>query len=319
MISLLFRKFSEMLMLLLFITFISFLILRLAPGDPVLQLLKVDELAVSQEQLEALREDMGFNEPLLVQYGQWLLNFIRLDFGESYATGQPVMEMILTGLPATLELTFSSLLVMLLLSIPLGSLAALYRNSWLDHASRALSILGAAIPSFWLGLLLVDLFGVRLGWLPTMGRDGFTSLLLPSFTLGIAMSGVYVRLLRSSLLDSLSREFITAARSRGLSPSRVFVVHALRHSLPPVITVFGVSLGGLIGGVVVIEVIFAYPGIGKLALDAIKQRDYPLIQGYILVMGIVVFIVNTAVDLSYRFLNPELTSKLTLKAKDISP
>ncbi|MFB5675782.1 nickel ABC transporter permease [Paenibacillus terreus] len=315
MIRILTRRFAEVLLFMLFITFISFLFIRLAPGDPALTILNVDELSVSQEQVEALREEMGFNKPLLVQYGVWLFDFVRLDFGQSYVTGQPVMEMVLTGLPTTLELTAGALLIMLAVSVPLGSLAALYRNSWIDQISRILSIIGAAVPSFWLGLIFIDLFGVRLNWLPTMGRDGFQSLLLPSLTLGLAISGVYVRLLRSSLLDSLSQEFIRAARSRGLSERRIFVKHAFRHSLPPVITVFGVSLGSLIGGVVVVEVLFAYPGIGKLVVDAVRQRDYPLIQGYILIMAAFVFVVNTAVDLSYRYLNPEMK----LKEKEARP
>jgi peptide/nickel transport system permease protein len=309
MVQILARKFFEVLFFVLFITFVSFLFVRLAPGDPVLTILNVDELSVSQEQVEALREEMGFNKPLLVQYGLWLLKFIQFDFGESYVTGQPVMDLILMGLPATFELAIGALLVMLIVSIPLGSLSALYRNSWIDQVSRILSILGAAIPSFWLGLIFIDLFGVRFNWLPTMGREGFVSLILPSLTLGLAISSVYVRLLRSSLLDSLSQEFIRAARTRGLSERRIFLVHAFRHSLPPVITVFGVSLGSLIGGVVVIEVLFAYPGLGKLVVDAIRQRDYPLIQGYILIMAIIVFIVNTCVDLSYRYLNPEMKLK----------
>jgi peptide/nickel transport system permease protein len=303
------RKFFEVLVFVLFITFVSFLFVRMAPGDPVLTILNVDELSVSQEQVEALREDMGFNKPLLVQYGLWLMNFIQLDFGLSYATGQPVLDMILMGLPATIELSVGALVVMLLVSIPLGSLSALYRNSWIDRISRVLSILGAAVPSFWLGLIFIDLFGVRLNILPTMGRDGMISLILPSLTLGLAISSVYVRLLRSSLLDSLSQEFIRAARARGLSEMRIFFAHAFRHSLPPVITVFGVSLGSLIGGVVVIEVLFAYPGIGKMVVDAIRQRDYPLIQGYILIMAIIVFLVNTCVDISYRYLNPEMKLK----------
>ncbi|SFS57932.1 nickel ABC transporter permease [Paenibacillus sp. 453mf] len=309
MLRILARKLSEILFFLLFITFISFLFIRLAPGDPVLTILNVDELSVSQEQVDALREEMGFNEPLLVQYGQWLLNFIQLDFGNSYITGQPVMEVILTGVPATLELAVGALIVMLIVAIPLGSLSALYRNSWIDHLSRVLSILGAAVPSFWLGLIFIDLFGVRLHWLPTMGRDGWITLILPSLTLGLAISSVYVRLLRSSLLESLSQDFIRAARGRGLSELRIFFMHAFRHSLPPVITFFGVSLGSLIGGVVVIEVLFAYPGVGKLVVDAIRQRDYPLIQGYILIMAVTVFIVNTFVDLSYRYLNPEMKLK----------
>lgn len=309
MLRILTLKFVEVLFFLLFITFISFLFIRLAPGDPVLTILNVDELSVSQEQVEALREEMGFNDPLLVQYGLWLLKFVQLDFGSSYITGQPVMEVIVTGLPATLELAVGALIVMLIVSIPLGSLSALYRNSWIDQLSRILSILGAAVPSFWLGLIFIDLFGVRLNWLPIMGRDGWITLVLPSLTLGLAISSVYVRLLRSSLLDSLSQEFIRAARARGLSERRIFFVHAFRHSLPPVITFFGVSLGSLIGGVLVIEVLFAYPGVGKLVVDAIRQRDYPLIQGYILMMAVIVFMVNTGVDLSYRYLNPEMKLK----------
>ncbi len=298
-----------MLVFILLITFASFLFVRLAPGDPVLTILNVDELSVSQEQVEQLREEMGFNNPLLVQYGHWLMNFVQLDFGSSYVTGQPVMEMILRGLPATLELTFGTMLVMFLVAIPLGSLSALYRDSWIDQLSRILSIIGAAVPSFWLGLIFIDLFSVRLNWFPTMGRDGYSTLILPALTLGLAISSVYVRLLRSSLLDSFNQEFIRAGRARGLPEYRIFFAHAFRYSLPPVITVFGVSFGSLIGGVVVIEVLFAYPGIGKMVVDAIRQRDYPLIQGYILIMAVIVFIVNTCVDLSYRYLNPELKIK----------
>ncbi|UQZ36472.1 nickel ABC transporter permease subunit NikB [Paenibacillus sp. PK3_47] len=309
MLKIILRKFLEVALFLLFITFISFLFIRLAPGDPALTILNADELSVSHEQIEQLREEMGFNDHLMVQYGEWLLKFVRLDFGNSYATGQPVTELLAGSLPATLELTFGSLAVMMIVTLPLASLSALYRDSWIDQISRALSVIGAAVPSFWLGLLLIDLFGVQLGWLPTMGRDGMTSIILPSLTLGLAISSVYLRLLRSSLLESLAEEFIVAGRARGLSERRIFWSYAFRHSLPPVITVFGVSLGSLIGGVVVIEVLFAYPGIGRLVVDSIRQRDYPLIQGYILVMAVTVFIVNTAVDLLNRYLNPQIRLK----------
>lgn len=309
MIHILRRRLVEVTLFLLLITFISFLFARLAPGDPVLTILRVDDVSVTNEQVEQLREELGFNEPLLIQYGHWLADFVKMDFGNSYITNQPVMEMLWSGLPATLELTAGGLLVMILIAVPLGSLAAIYRGSWIDKASRVVSLLGAAMPSFWLGLILIDLFAVRFGILPTMGRDGIISAVLPSITLGLAISSVYVRLLRSSLIDSLNQEYIRAARARGLSETRIFFAHALRASLPPVITVFGVSLGSLIGGVVVIEVIFAYPGIGKMVVDAIRGRDYPVIQGYILVMAIIVFMVNSAVDLSYRYLNPELRFK----------
>ncbi|MDM5221465.1 ABC transporter permease [Peribacillus sp. NJ11] len=309
MFRILFRRFIEVVIFVLVITFISFLFVRLAPGDPVLSILQVDDVSITNEQVNELREELGFNDPLFVQYGDWFADFIQLDFGNSYLTNQPVMEMIMGGLPATLELTIGALLVMLGIAIPLGAFAALYRGSWVDQLSRTVSLLGAAIPSFWLGLLLIDLFAVRWGALPTMGRDGFRSLILPSVTLGLAITSVYVRLLRSSLIDSLSQDFIRAARSRGISEIRIFFVHAFRYSLPPVITVFGVSLGSLIGGVVVIEVIFAYPGIGKMVVDSIRSRDYPVIQGYLLIMAIIVFMVNSAVDLSYRYLNPELRLK----------
>ncbi|SDC43979.1 peptide/nickel transport system permease protein [Terribacillus halophilus] len=309
MVRIIGRRLLEVVLFVLFVTFFSFLFLRLAPGDPALTILNVDELNVSQEQVDALREDMGFNDPLLVQYGKWLLDFIQLDFGNSYITSQPVLEMLLTGLPATLELTIGSLIVMLLVAIPLGSLSALYKDSWIDHISRYFSIIGAAVPSFWLGLILIDMFAVRLSWFPTMGRDSLLSLVLPAVTLGLAIAGVYVRLLRSSLLDSLGQEFVRAARARGISERRIFFSHAFRYSLPPVITVFGVSLGSLIGGVVVVEVLFAYPGVGKLVVDSIRQRDYPLIQGYIVLMAAIVFVVNTLVDLSYRYVNPELRLK----------
>lgn len=309
MFRILSRRFIEVLIFLLVITFISFLFVRLAPGDPVLSMLRVDDVSVTNDQVKALREQLGFNDPLLVQYGRWLADFVRLDFGNSYITNQPVMKMILSGLPATLELSFGALIVMLSMAIPLGSLAALYRGSWIDQVSRGVSLLGASIPTFWLALIFIDLFAVRWGILPPMGRDGIISAVLPSITLGLAITSVYVRLLRSSLLDSLSNEFIRAARSRGLSEMRIFFAHAFRYSLPPVITVFGISLGSLIGGVVVIEVIFAYPGIGKMVVDSIRSRDYAVIQGYIFVMAIIVFFVNSAVDLSYRYLNPELQIK----------
>lgn len=297
---------AEVMVFLIAVTFVSFLFARLAPGDPVLSILRVDDVSVTTAQVETLREEMGFNEPLLVQYGNWFMDFVKLDFGKSYLTNQPVLEMLLSGLPATLELTVGALMVMLLIAVPLGSLAAIYRNSWIDQVSRWISLFGAAVPSFWLGLLLIDLFGVRLNVLPTMGRDGFVSILLPSVTLGLAITSVYVRLLRSSLIDALSNDYIKAARSRGISGVQIFFFHALRAALPPVITVFGVSLGSLIGGVVVIEVIFAYPGIGKMVVEAIRARDYPVIQGYLFLMAVIVFIVNSLVDISYRYLNPRI-------------
>ncbi len=300
-------------MFLMAISFVSFLFIRVAPGDPVLSMLKIDELSVSKDQIEEMREELGFNDPLPIQYGAWLLKMATLNFGHSYMTGQPVMELIVGNLPATLELTAGSLVVMLLVAVPLGSLSAIYRNGWLDRASRVLAAAGAAVPSFWLGLILIELFAVRLSWMPAMGRGGLSSLLLPSLTLGLALGSVYIRLLRSSLLDSYSQEFIAAARARGLSEYTIFRSYALRHSLPPVVAMLGVSLGSLFGGVVVIEILFAYPGVGKLVVDSIRQRDYPVIQGYILVMAVIVFCINAGADIISRYLNPESVLKVKEK------
>lgn len=309
MIRIVLKKFLEVVFFIVLITFISFSFLRIGPLDPVFVILNVDEVSVSQDQIEKVREEMGFNDPLLVQYGEWMLDFIRFDFGESYSTGQPVLEMILAKLPITLELSIGAIIVMLLIAIPLGSLSAIYRGHFIDHFARIMAVVGSAIPSFWLGLMFIDLFGVELKWFPTMGRDSMASIVLPSVTLGIAMSGVYVRLLRSSLIEAYAQDFIRAARARGIQERRIFLHYAFRYSLTPVITVFGVSLGSLIGGVVVIEVLFSYPGMGKLMIDAVRQRDYPLIQGYIFVVGVIVFLVNTVVDIVCHYMNAEIRLK----------
>lgn len=283
--------------------------MKLAPGDPVRHMLNVIDVQTSDEQIEGLREELGFNDPIYIQYGNWLLRFIQLDLGNSYMTNKPVFEELAARVPSTLTLTGASLLIMTLIAIPVGTLAAVYKHTWIDHTSRIFSLIGAAVPSFWLGLLFIQFFSVKWGLLPSMGKGTILHLILPSLTLGLAMSAVYVRLLRSSLLETLGQDFIRSARARGLSNRRIFFFHAFRYSLIPVITIFGVSLGSLLGGTVIIEVLFAYPGIGKLVVEAIARRDYPIIQGYILFMGLFVVTINLVVDLSYRYLNPEIRLK----------
>lgn len=283
--------------------------MKAAPGDPVRYILNIDDVSISDEQIEELREELGFTKPLYIQYWNWLLRFFQLDLGHSYMTNQPVIHELVDKFPATLTLTFSSLIVMTVISVPIGTLAAIYKNKWIDHVSRIFALIGASVPSFWLGLLFIQFFSVKLGLFPSMGKGTFLHLILPSVTLGIALSAVYVRLLRSSLLESLGQDFIRSAKARGLSRKRIFLFHAFRSSLMPVITIFGVSLGSLLGGTVIIEVLFAYPGIGKLVVEAIVRRDYPIIQGYILFMGLFVVLINLLVDFSYRYLNPEIRLK----------
>ncbi|SFE19795.1 peptide/nickel transport system permease protein [Paenibacillus algorifonticola] len=306
MLQLIKKRLIQLVFVLFILSLVIFILMKLAPGDPVLTLLHADEMSITQADEAALREELGFDQPVLVQYGKWMLGLIRLDLGTSYLKGRPVLDELLDKLPATIQLTASGLAVMVAIALPLGLIASRYPNRWPDHVSRILALVGASIPSFWMGLLLIYLFSLKLGWLPTSGKGSFAHMILPSITLGFAMAAVYARLLRSGLLDSLSQDYIKAARARGLAERRILMGHALRAALLPVITVFGVSFGNLLAGSVVIETLFAWPGLGSLALEAIFERDYPIIQGYVLATGLFVVVVNLLVDLSYSLLDPRI-------------
>ncbi|WP_181556096.1 nickel ABC transporter permease [Thermaerobacillus caldiproteolyticus] len=303
------KRFIEFMLFLFLLSFISFILIKLVPGDPIRRMLQVDEVSVTKEQIEALRDELKLHEPLYIQYWYWLKRFFAFDLGHSYITKQPVLSELLSRFPATMMLTCASLIVMILISIPLGTLSALYKNKWVDHISRLFALVGSSIPSFWLGLLFIELFAVRLGILPSMGKGTVKHIILPSLTLGIAMSAVYVRLLRSSLLESLNEDYVKAARARGISERRIVLFHVFRRSLIPVVTNFGMSIGSLISGTVVIEVLFSYPGIGKMVVDAMIRRDYPVIQGYVLFITIFIVLINIIVDIGYRYLNPEIRLK----------
>ncbi|WP_341277926.1 nickel ABC transporter permease [Paenibacillus sp. FSL H8-0537] len=307
--SIVWKRGVELVLFILLLSFVSFVFVKLAPGDAVKQMLRSDDVAITSSEIKQQREELGLNEPVLVQYGSWLARLAHLDLGKSYMTNRPVSEELLRKMPATLLLTGSSLLILLLIAVPLGALSALYPNRFIDRASRLLAVLGTSIPSFWLGLLLIEGLSVRAGLLPSMGTGTLAHLVLPSLTLGLTMSAVYVRLLRSSLMDSLTQDFIRGARSRGIGSGKILLRHAFRHALTPVVTMFGVSIGSLLGGTVVIEVLFAYPGMGKFIVDAIQSRDYPVIQGYMVVMGFAVTLIHLLVDLANHALNPEMRLK----------
>ncbi|NNU82515.1 ABC transporter permease [Geobacillus sp. BMUD] len=303
------KRFAELLVFFLVLSFISFIFIKLAPGDPVKRMLQVDEMPVTQEQIEALRRELRFDEPLPVQYWHWLQRFFQFDFGHSYITNKPVLSELVARFSDTMMLAAASLIVMITISVPLGTLAAIYQHTWVDHASRLFALVGSSVPSFWLGLLFIELFAVKLGVLPSMGKGTIKHLVLPSLTLGIAMAAVYVRLLRASLLESFHEEYVRAARARGIHEWRIFFFHVFRRALMPVVTVFAMSLGSLLGGTVVVEVLFSYPGMGKLVVDAIIRRDYPVIQGSILFISIVMVFINGCVDVGYRYVNPEIRLK----------
>lgn len=303
------KKFLTFMLFFLILSFVSFCLLKLVPGDPVRSILRVDDVAVSNQQIADMRSQLGLDQPLPVQYGKWLVQLLQLDFGQSYLTHRPVLTEFIEKLPYTLLLTGGSLFIMLLIALPLGTLSALYRNRWIDSASRVFALIGSSIPSFWLGLLFIEWFAVKLRILPSMGDGTVFHLILPSLTLGLAMAAVYVRMIRASLIESSGQDFIKAAQARGISPVRIFFRHMFRHSLVPLITVFSESIGSLLGGTVVIEVLFAYPGLGKWIVDAIAARDYPIIQGYTIFMAVFIICLNILVELSYRWVNPEIALK----------
>ena len=300
------RRLLLLIPVMLGVSFITFMMMELAPGDPAEIILLKKEIEVTPEALAVARRQLGIDGPVLHRFAAWLGRAARGDLGISYTSGEPVAGEIFSRLPATLELAAGGLVVMFLLALPLGTLAALFPRTIIDHLSRFTALLGASLPSFYVGLLLICYVAVPSDYLQVMGRGGLPHLLLPSLTLGFGLAAVYARLLRASLLEVLQLEFIRAARARGLREAAVIGRHALRNALIPLVTVFGMTVGGLLGGTAVVEQVFAWPGVGRLAIQAIFNRDIPVIQAYALLMALIYVTANLAVDLSYRFLDPRI-------------
>jgi peptide/nickel transport system permease protein len=280
-----------------------FFFIHLLPGDPVDVMLGEAASAVDRTRL---RGALGLDRPLLEQYLTFLSNTARGDLGRSLRDGMPVSTLIRSRLPATLLLAASAALLAVAIAIPLGALSARHRGRWPDSAATGFALLGASLPNFFLGPLLVLLFSVWLGWLPVSGADSAASLILPAVTLGFGMSAILTRLVRAAVLDALSADYIRTARAKGLSELSVFLRHALRSALLPVVTILGLQLGSLFGGAVITETIFAWPGVGRLTLQAIDSRDYPLVQGCVLVIACGYVATNLLTDLAYHHLDPRL-------------
>ena len=288
----------------LFVTLVVAVMLRFS-GDPAVAQFQ-GASAPTAEQLQQIRRAMGLDQPVGVQYLHFLGGVLRGDFGTSFRGGTSVGSLIRQALPPTLLLALCSLLLSLALSLPLGIYAAVHRGRWADQLIRFFTLLGLSFPNFWLGIMLVLIFGVTLRWLPPSGYEGPASLVLPSVTLGLILTSTTVRLLRASLLDVLSAQYVTVARSKGLSERRVLYKHALRNTAIPVVTFIGLQFGGLVGGVVVVEQVFAWPGMGLLALQAISNRDYPVLQGAVTVLALLVVLINLLIDLSYGLFDPRV-------------
>ncbi|RBW68847.1 nickel ABC transporter permease [Bacillus taeanensis] len=306
LLSIIGSRMLQLLIVMFVLSFVTFLLMKITPGDPIRTLLKVDDVVATKAEEEKLRQEYGFNEPIFVQYSQWIRSAVQLDLGKSIIAKRPVLEMIMSKLPATAALSIGGMVVLLLISVPLGVLGAVYENRWPDYVSRWLAMVGASIPSFWLGLILISIFSVKLQLLPVMGKGTFAHFVLPSITLGVAMAPMYIRLLRERLIAVLQSSYIEAAKARGLRKERILFFHALRGSLIPLVTMFGLSIGSLLGGITVIEMLFSWPGMGELIVNAVMERDYPVIQGYILVVGVLVVITNLIVDLMYVVINPQI-------------
>lgn len=303
MLNYLFRRLLQMIPSILGITLIVFVLLRLS-GDPARLMLPED---ATDQQVETLRQAMGLNQPVLVQYVKYLGQMLSGNFGESIRyTDQSVLQIVLERLPATLELALAALAVAVLISLPVGILAAVRRNSLADRLASTLAVLGRAMPSFWIGILLIMFFSARLGWFPVSGRDGWTSLILPAITLGVGLTALLMRLLRSNLLDVLGQDYVRTSRAKGLSESRVVQKHALRNAVLPYLTVLGLELAGLLGGAVVTEQVFAWPGIGLLAIQAINSRDMAVVQAVVILASLIVMVTNLLVDLSYALIDPRI-------------
>lgn len=301
------KRLLQIVIVLLGISFLSFLLIYLAPGDPVRAMFAVTGNIPSEEILEDMREQMGLNRPFLVQYGNWLMNCLHGDFGTSYSQGKPVSQMLAVRVLPTLQLALLALVMMLVMAIPAGVLSALHQNRFLDYFIRGVTFFGISLPNFWAGLLLIYFVALKLGLLPVVSTGmGFQKMILPAFTLAFAMAGKYARQVRAAILEEMSQDYVYGALARGLSEAVVLWRHIIPNAMLPLLTLLGLSLGSLLGGTAVVEVIFSYPALGSLAINAITSMDYPLIQGYVLWIALIYMIVNLAVDVSYSFLDPRL-------------
>ena len=296
-----------MLIVLIGISFLTFLLTYLSPGDPVRNMYTSAGIMPTEELIQQTRDEMGFNDPFLMQYSRWITNCLKGDFGKSYSLNKPVVKLLSARLWPTLKLTLMSMVLMLIVAVPLGVLSAVYRNKPIDYIVRAITFFGVSIPNFWVGLLLILYFCVRLRLLPVVSSGGtFKDLLLPAVTLAIAMSAKYTRQVRTAVLEELSSDYVVGARARGVKESKILWGNVFPNSLLPLITMLGLSIGSLLGGTSVVEVIFSYPGLGNLAVNAITSADYFLVQGYVLWVSVIYMVINLLVDLSYNYVDPRM-------------
>jgi peptide/nickel transport system permease protein len=289
------------------VSVLTFGLTFLTPGDPARTVLRQQYgQTPSRAVVEAFREKHGLDEPLVVQYVDWLIGILQGDLGNSYLSGRPVVELLAEALPPTLQLSTAALVVALVVAVPAGVLSAVHQGEWIDTLSQLAALIGVSMPNFWLGYLLIISFSLQLSLFPVAGNGGLSHLVLPAVALGTGMTAIITRLVRMSLLEVLDEPYVKTARSKGLSERIVVYKHALRNALIPVVTVVGLQFGFLLSGAVVVEIVFQRPGLGVLLVDAVFARDYPVVQGAVLLIAVLFVLTNTLVDLTYQYLDPRI-------------
>ena len=300
------RRVLQFIPVLLGITFLAFLLIYLSPSDPVSVRMSAGGISVSPEIMESMRRSMGLDRPLLIQYGDWLWNILHGNMGKSYITDADVLDQILKALPYTLKMAGASLLLTLCISIPVGILTAAMQNSKFDYVVRVMAFVGNALPNFISALCLMFIFSYRLGWIPVLATTKPRGLILPALTLALVMSSRYIRQIRAAMLDELGKGYVVGLRSRGLSETTILYKNVLKNIMVTVITLTGISLGSLLGGTVIVETVFTWPGLGSLIMEGISQRDYPVVQAVIVWMASAFMVVNLLTDISYTVFNPKI-------------
>ena len=300
------RRLLLMVPVILGVMFIIFTLTYITEGDPATTLLGPQAPA---ESIEALREELGLNAPFLVQFLRYLTDVFRLDFGTSFATGRPVFDELISRFPTTMHLTAMSIVIAILIGVPLGILSATKQYSIFDSTATVIGLLGISIPNFWLSMMLILLFGVNLGWLPTSGFETPLHWILPSFSIGISSAAIIMRMTRSSMLEVVRQDYIRTARAKGQKESTIIFHHALKNALIPVITIVGLEFGILLGGAILTENIFSIAGVGRFMVEAISRRDYPVIQGGVLLIALAFSMINLMVDVLYAFIDPRIRSQ----------
>ena len=307
MIKYIFKRLLQLIPILIGITFLSFAMMRLAGGDAVTYMYENAGSAVSQEVIDETRKEYGLDQPFLIQYAKWFAGMATGDMGKSYVSKRDVYETFVEKLPATIMLTVSSVLLTMLIAIPLGILSAVQHNKWSDYLIRFLSFIGNSMPNFFAALVLMYFFSIRLGWFPVITTDNIAlSLVLPTLTLAISMASKYTRQVRTTILEELNKDYVVGAKARGVRGSVIIWKNVMKSSMLTIITLLALSIGSLLGGTTIVETIFMWDGVGKMAVDAITMRDYPIIQAYVAWMAIIYVVVNLITDIIYHYLDPRV-------------